>query len=198
MREFFLETLQNLDKTSGLKQYEKIMAGPTPKLEINALLDVLCRVSDQFSVIPQDAQKRIISQCVVTDGEFIGLNAKIVYKWLAAHRDKYFKEVHHLPDKQDENWKPLEGEARQEKLKEWERSLAGFADKVETKSHVRQLEETLPKKPTGSYVPSAPPEVIEMSKHRTEYARECTDLYTGKKLEGKPDFNTWLEQKLKQ
>ncbi len=95
-----------------------------------------------------------------------------------------------MPDKQDENWKPLEGEARLKALKEWEKSLAGFDQHIVTKSHVRGFEETLPKKPSGSYIPSSPPEVVEMSKHRTEYARECTDLYTGKKLEGKPDFNT--------
>ncbi len=165
--------------------------------ELEELLKILCRTCGMFPLIPREAQKSIISHSIVSDGEFIGLNAKIVYKWLAAHKDKYFKEAHHVPNEEAKDWKPLEGEERQKKLKEWEKSLAGFDQHIVTKSHVRELEETLPKKPTGSYTPSAPPEALLLSMYRTQYARECTNLNTGKVEEGKPDFNTWLEQKLK-
>jgi hypothetical protein len=199
MRAFFLETLQNLDKTSGLKQYEKIMSGPEPKKEINALLDVLCRVSDQLSIIPLDAQKSIITQSVITDLELTSLNAKIVYKWLAMHKDKYFKESHHVQeDKQSAE--PLTGEARAQALKKFLEAVQSVGQ-PQTITHVKELEQTLPKKPQGvSYTPSNgaqgfAEELFEMQQLRAEYARECRDLHTGKLLEGKPEFKDWINDK---
>lgn len=127
MREFFLNLLNNLDKLAGLKQLEKIYAAHgedevSAKEEINDLLNVLVRVSSQFPFIPRHEQEKIITQAVITD-DFPSLNAHVVYTWLAKHKDKYFKESHHL-EKNEVTSEPLTGEARQAKLQEWLKSLA--------------------------------------------------------------------------
>jgi hypothetical protein len=196
MKEFFYNLLQQLDKLTGIKQYDKLMALPETESdkEIEDLLKILCNVSAQFPLIPKDAQKSIIRQAVVADGDFIGLNAKFVYKSLNAQRDRFFKESHHVKEYPGPDWKPVEGEDRQKWLKAWEQELAKFGQ-PETQSHVKAVEQSLPQKPTGIYAPSSPPEHIEMARLRQEYARECTDLYTGKVLEGKPEFSEWLKQK---
>jgi hypothetical protein len=196
MKEFFYNLLQQLDKLTGIKQYDKLMALPETESdkEIEDLLKILCNVSAQFPLIPKDAQKSIIRQAVVADGDFIGLNAKFVYKSLNAQRDRFFKESHHVKEDPGPDWKPVEGERRSEWLKKWGEQLAKFGP-PETISHTKSLDEMLPKKPAGSYMPSSPPKHIELARLRQEYARECTDLYTGKVLEGKPEFSEWLKQK---
>lgn len=126
MRDFFLNLLNNLDKLAGLKQLDKIYAihGDDErgrKAEINMLLDVLCRVSSQFPFIPNHEQEKIITQAVISK-DFPSLNANVVWHWLNEHKDKYFKESHHVPKEQVAE--PLTGEARKAKLDEWMKSLA--------------------------------------------------------------------------
>lgn len=126
MRDFFLNLLNNLDKLAGLKQLDKIYAihgddTGSAKKEINMLLDVLCRVSSQFPFIPEVDQEKIILQAVVSK-EFPNLNANVVWHWLNEHKDKYFKESHHVPKEQTAE--PLTGEARQAALDKWLKSLA--------------------------------------------------------------------------
>lgn len=187
MRDFFLDLLNNLDKLTGLKQLEKLMALPDPKKEINQLLDILCRTCEMFPLIPKDAQKSIISHYVVSDGELTSLNAKIVFKWLNANREKYFKEAAHIPTEPDPNWKPLEGEARAKWLAEWQKSLQGIGEGTPTISHVKQLEMSLPKK-TATYHPVTTADDIMQKELHIQYIRENYDPITKEK---RP---TWLAE----
>lgn len=121
MKEYFLELLQNLDKLCGLKQYEKLYQSENRNQEITTLLDILCRVTDMFAYIPDASKKKIISEAVITDLEFQGLNARIVYKWLNLKKDTYFQEIAHIPSGNDSE--PLTGDARDARLKEWQEAL---------------------------------------------------------------------------
>jgi hypothetical protein len=169
MREFFYNLLQELDKLTGIKQWDRVQHDEE---ELHKLLDVLVNTCLTFQAIPENAQKSILRQSVISDGDFIGLNAKFVYKSLAAHRDRYFKEAAHIPDKVDPNWKPLEGEARQEKLKEWMSKLQEFGEKVTTQSHVQELVSKLPPKEKGIYHPSTPVETANQIQERIRKAQE--------------------------
>jgi hypothetical protein len=161
MREFFYDLLLSLDKMAGLKQYEKLMMTNDPAKEINDLLDILCRTSDTFPLIPKNDQKSILRHAVVSDGDFIGLNAKFVYKSLNAHRERYFREAAHIPDEHDPNWKPLEGEERQKWLEKWKDTLNQMQDSYTAKSHVQELVERLPPKEKGMSHPSTSPERVQ-------------------------------------
>lgn len=196
MKAYFLDLLNNLDKLAGLRQVDKIMAtSPNPKAEINELIEVLVRVSEQFPYIPQKDQKNIISAAVVTDVDFTSLNARTVYKWLAIHKEKYFKEAAHVQQQKDENWVPLTGEARMARLKEWEQSLAGFDDKIVSGdkfvpfANVREIDSH------GLHHVQPTAEDKLMIELKSEYGRECCDLYTGRIKPGMPDFDSWLKDK---
>jgi hypothetical protein len=196
MKDFFLKLLQELDKLTGIKQWDRLASIESVDLrkkEINDLLEILNQTSALFPLIPKDAQKSIIRHAVLSDGDFIGLNAKFVYRSLAAHKDKYFKEVAHIPTEQDPNWKPLEGEARQEKLQLWLKSLEGFADKIETKSHVRELEASLPPKDKGIIYLSTGIEDIFAKQMHIQYIRENFDK-DGKPLPGYLTEKEWNEK----
>lgn len=123
MRQFFLNVLQNLDMLTGLRQYEKLRELPNYKDELNRLLDALCKVSELFPYIPEDAKKNIVSDSVITDMEFTGLNARIIYKWFNLRKDIYFKEVAHIPAEHEQ---PVTGDKREEWLKIWQQELSKF------------------------------------------------------------------------
>lgn len=123
MKEFFKQQLISLEKNTGLKQYEKLLEKERWDEEVDELLNVLCRVCNQFDYIPNEDKAKIIKQNVITDTEFQGFNARIIYKWLSLAKSIYFKEQAHIEAKQPEDYKPLEGEARAAKLDEWLKSL---------------------------------------------------------------------------
>lgn len=196
MRRFFFDLLSKLDKLTGMKQMEKMQSCENPEKEIGELLDILCRVSDQFPIIPKKDQQAIINQAVISDAEFKGLNAHIVYKWLSANKDRYFREVAHIPNEQDPDWRPVEGEQRQEWLKRWAQSLEGFAEKVEPRSHVRELEATLPPKEKGIVYHSTGPEAIFERELHLQYVRENYDPLTREKLPTWIGEQEWTQRQL--
>lgn len=131
MREFYLNLLQNMNKLTGFNQYNKLRELPNYKDEINGLLDVLCRVSDIFKYIPEDAQKNIISDSIITDSEFTGLNARIVYKWFNLRKDIYYKEIAHIETQNQPE--PVTGQKREEWLKIWTQQLDSISDEFSVK-----------------------------------------------------------------
>jgi hypothetical protein len=173
MKEFFLELLQDLQKLTGIRQFDNLHTDTKQGMEeLNELLAILIRTCEMFPLIPKDAQKSILRHAVISDGDFIGLNAKWVYKSLQAQRDRFFKEAAHIPSEVPPDWKPVEGEARQEWLNRWAQSLSGFTEKTETKSHVRLFEESLPPKEKGIVYPSTSAEQVIRTELHIDYLRE--------------------------
>lgn len=77
MRDFFKTELERLHLTCGLQQYAKLSDS-----EFTELLDLLCAKCAQFTLIPDSDKQKFIRQCMETDSEFLGFNAKILHKWL--------------------------------------------------------------------------------------------------------------------
>lgn len=190
MREFFLELLQNLDKFCGLKQYEKIMQLQTHKHELNLLLDILCKVAEQFTFIPEKDKKRIISDAVITDQEFQGLNARIIYKWLNAKKDQFFTELAHQQIEQSAE--PLTGEARMARLKEWEAALAKCTfNETERQNPYKEVKEQW-KAPEGTEEYKAlPAEDVLMKELHIQYLKD----QKGKKPQDFEDEMEWMIRK---
>lgn len=192
MRRFYLNLLQNLDKLTGHRQYEKLRELPNYKDEINGLLDVLCRVSEIFKYIPEEAQKNIVSDSIITDPEFIGLNARILYKWFNLRKDIYFKEAAHI---EKESEPPVTGEKREEWLKIWEQQLGKMEDAFAVKplSNAELMREKLhgkDAKPTN-YKP-IDEEAVEKKRLHTEYIKANYDPLTGNALETWMPEDQWL------
>lgn len=155
MREYFTQLLNNLESLTGMKQLERISQKPNAADELNKLLDILCRVCDLFPYIPNDAKKNIISDSVVTDQDFIGLNAKVIYKWLNLRKDIYYKEVAHVESENQPE--PVTGEKRQEWLNIWTQELDKISDNFTVKpvSNAEMMREKLLGNPieASSYKP---------------------------------------------
>jgi hypothetical protein len=184
MKEFFFHLLQNLDKLSGLKQYEKLLQTANPKEEIKTLLDILCRVTDQFPYIPDEDKKRIISDAVINDQEFIGLNAKIVSKWMNQRKDHYFQELAHQQKAPEHE--PLTGEARQKKLEEFLAAVnkvdVNFTNKVDMYKEVR---ERWGPKDGETYTPTVNEQMLYEKERHLQYIQRNYDAKTAQKL---PDW----------
>lgn len=200
MRLFFLELLNNLHILTGLRQLEKILnSAPSVdegKEEVNQLIEMMLKVSLQFPYIPERDQRNIISNAVITDGEFTGLNARIIYKWLAIHKDKYFKESQHIQVKEDENWQPLTGEARLARIKEWEKSLAPMMERVNVTDRIGQKENLILGHERQERIvhSSTPSEEVERIFLHNQWIVDNFDKKTGQKLPTWISEEEWLNQ----
>lgn len=191
MREFFLKLLQNIDKMAGLKQFEKMCAHPDYKTEINNLLDILCRVADQFPFIPDTDKQKIINDAVITDQEFIGLNARIVYKWLNTRKELYFTEMAHKET--EEGAEPLTGEAREARLREWLEAVNKMEAQVTYRSDIYAKVREQWKPIDGQvYKPTQTAEDLQAHALHLEYIKQNYDAYTKLKLENWMPEEEWL------
>jgi hypothetical protein len=190
MRDYFLKLLQNLDKLTGMKQYEKLCQMKDFKTEINTLLDILCRVCEHFQFIPDDAKKQIIDDAVISDQEFIGLNAKFIAKSLNAKKEFY------LSKKDDVVISPdaLTGEAREARLKEWQEALNKFEVQPTQRSDVyAKVREEWKPKDGVTYKPTMTAEDILRHELHIQYVRENYHPLTKEKLPHWMPENQWIE-----
>lgn len=181
MREFFKQLLRMLDKLTGNKQYERLCESKNPKEEITLLLDILCRVCDQFKYIPDEAKKQIIEDAVISDAEFIGLNAKFIAKSLNLKKEFYMNQK----DEVAIHPEALTGEARQKRLKEFLEAINGMPmldNKVDRFDHIRQIQ---PK--DGEVYSPKPQNEYEYRRH-LDYIQDNYDAKTGKELA------TWISE----
>lgn len=122
MREFFKAKLLSLHIETGLQQYFKMSEMADFKEQFAALLDGLVLVCSWFPLIPDEDKKEIVSECMITDSEFIGFNKKIVWKWMNARNPRYFKELAHQDSKSE--GEPASAEEVEKYLKEWREAIS--------------------------------------------------------------------------
>lgn len=99
MRDFFKQELKTLKAKTGLNQYETFSSMPDAEVQLKALLDGMVSVCSGFNYIPDDHKKEIIKAAIITDPDFTGLYARVVFKWLQAKNNLYFKEEAHQKEK---------------------------------------------------------------------------------------------------
>lgn len=176
MKEFFLNLLSNLDKLAGLRQIEKIYASHSDqneaKREINALLDLLVNICQSFPYIPEQEQKRIIHHCIITDPELTSLNARIVYKWLNTQKDKYYKELAHIPTETTAEPIAKDDPRYEEHLQNWLKALEPMQERINVTS---KRERALPQQAREGvieYTPLSKEEVDARENHRRELSEK--------------------------
>jgi hypothetical protein len=199
MYTFFKQQLKNLEINRGLKQYERMLEKDDWEKEIDALISGMCRVCLQFDEIPNKEKKRIIENNVITDTNFIGFNAGIIYQWLARERGKFFQELQHRQEQKSEEPKPiLEGAAREAMLQKW---LSEIADGVKavpqlsTAEIKREGKIEVEKKATG-WVPEVDPAEWTVRDYlHKQYVKENYHIQTGEKLSTWISEEEWLKKK---
>ena len=193
MKKYFNDLLNNLDKLTGMKQLDKLMATKEPKKEINDLLDILCRVCNMFGYIPDEDKQRVISENIISDQEFIGLNAKIIFKWLDKAKGIYFSQsVEQIVVPAD--YKPLEGEERQKKITEWLDSLKGFQIEKPKEYGGTRLKSSLEELPVLEGYKKPDADAIFRSELHTQYIRENYEAISGKHKPTWISETEWIKQ----
>jgi len=194
MKKFFFDLLKQLDKLTGIKQYEKLQTTADPAKEVSELIEILCRVCAQYSYIPEKYQQAIISTSVVNDLEFIGLNARIVNKWLYMNRERFIGTGNQYEEKEPEA-PPLTGEAREKRAQEV-LDIIAKCDTNFTQSSNDQLRNYFDKlyKKTGTEAPPriSGPEEIFAKKMHIEYLKANYDPRTKEKLPNWMPEEQWL------
>lgn len=174
MREFLKSELKTLKAKTGLNQLENLSALPDSQNQIKILLDSIMLVFDEFHFIPDNDKKRIIQENIIRDQEFQGLNSRVVWRWLNAQKDKYYKELAHRESESGEP--PLTGEARDKAIAEWLQAVNKLENAVTVKedkySEIRANWNPDKKK----YTPLSDEEVLRRNAH-IEYVKAMQKLY---------------------
>lgn len=114
MRDYFRSILKNLYVYAGVNQLEKMDDDA-----IRMLLNALENVSKMYSYIPEEKQKEIIDKCLLTDKEYRNINARLIAKWLEENGKHYHQQECHKGRITEEEYMPLEGEARDKAIQEY-------------------------------------------------------------------------------
>lgn len=174
LRDFFKRELETLQAKTGIRQFENIMAKEdTWEQELKLLLDILVSECSRppFDIVGVDIKIKVIQDAIVSDKDFIGLNAKFIYKslanWWTFNGGRYLeKHMQSLPSeprvdpetgKLVENYEPAAPEVREKYLNEWaeklkatETTFVGVVPKL-TAAEIESEGQVEPKKPT--YIP---------------------------------------------
>lgn len=204
MRDFFKSELQTLKIKTGLNQYENLSALPDAGQQLQLLFDTLVKVCDEFPYIPDNDKKRIIQEQILRDNDFTQLTPRVVWKWLNAEKGKYFREAAHIPI--TPTAKPVTYDELSTETKEAFNKLLNLLQdgNIRQVPMVSQDEiDYIKQRDTESregrkaistnYKPKD--ELVEHLELRTQWMRECTDIYTGKLKEGAPTFEQWAKTK---
>lgn len=198
MREFLFSTLRDLDKLAGLKQFNQLAELPDSQVQIKDLLDKIMFIVDQFKDIPDKAKQDIIYAGVLTDQNFYGLNAKVVYKWLVTEAHKYKPKP--VEEPVTEESKPLERGSEQylKRLQEWEEALNKTEMMLTQRSDIyaKVREEWKPKDGIEYKSTLTEQDILRRELH-IQYVRENYHPVTREKLEHWMPEDQWIElQKL--
>lgn len=120
MRDFFKkQVLARTYEIFGVNQLEKMEDD-----QITFLLDALENVSQLYDYIPQVEQKKIINKRLLTDRDFRNINARLIAGWFEMDGKIFFTQKHHKENEADPNYKPLEGEERDNAIQTYLDALA--------------------------------------------------------------------------
>jgi len=98
MKQFFEQCLRDLEALTGKRQVyywqtetdtdSSGKAKGARKFEV--CVQGMVIQSQNFPYIPEEDQKRIITEMIVKDQDYEALNSSVIYKWLSMYKDKYF------------------------------------------------------------------------------------------------------------
>lgn len=198
MKDFFKNELKTIQLKTGIRQLENIMNLPDWEKQLEQLISLMVDESNKppFDLIGIDLKQRVISNAIVEDKDFIGLNPKFVRKalnvWWANNKERYYDRLQVSTDPQPE---PVTWEQRTDWLKKWEESLGMFKTKVTSGPVLtpEEVEDEGQEKPKAKQHPSTPKSMVVDKLLHDEWIRANFDPYTGKKLDTWMPENEWIE-----
>jgi len=197
MREFFVKCFHDLQALTGLKQYTDLASHPDKEWAqdvFNKIVNGMIHQSAMFEkLVPYERQKEVIEQGIISDPEMYALNAKMVYKWL--HDEFKRSQARGIESGHHETNQLLESlpepapisEQTQKMINKYMFDLSRGISKVPEVSQkeiddlkIEDLEQREGKKPVSAGVKYSTQEDYILQQKKIEWARECTELHTGK------------------
>jgi hypothetical protein len=151
--------------------------------------------SQNFPYIPEEDQKRIITEMIVKDQDYEALNSSVIYKWLAMYKDKYFmaanapepEPMRELTPEESARIDELANQFKAQLIGNFQPSFKGIEKDMEAIK--RQDRQRVEMKGSG-YLPSS--EKVMMSELRRVWMLENFDPMTGKKNDNYLSFEEWI------
>lgn len=193
MKDFFKNEIKTVQIKTGIRQLENIMSLPNWESQLEQLINLMVDETSKppFDLVGIDVKQRVISNAIIEDKDFIGLNPKFVRRaimtWWNFNKDKYFEKIQHEQERPQNGYEPLTGEARMKWLKIWEQSLSNMVNNFTSKEQ-READ-----RPKGSkYKTTTEEEAMKLMMHNN-WIRECFDPLTMKPNEYYLPENEWLD-----
>lgn len=192
MRSFFKSELETLKAKTGLNQYETFSNMPDAPHQIKILLDSMILVCQEFHFIPDEDKKRIIREMITRDQEFTGLNSRVIWRWLNAKKDQYYKELAHREAEAGEP--PLTGEARDKAIQEYLNAILQVDNNFKV-SNDKYSEIRAQWNPEAKKYQPLSSEQVRIRKAHVEYVRAMQAEF-GTDDTKWPDEMDWIEKNL--
>ena len=177
MIDYFKQILEETYETFGARQCENM-----DDEQYTRLLDKLVYVSSLYPYIPEEEQKKIINKRLVTDKEYRNINARLISGWLEQDGKIFHKEIAHTETELPEDYKPLEGEAREAMLTMWQNALRGMNETFTqalkptgSGSRLRENLESLAHEPSKEIPKEEPKHFCVMPKRCDSQCTRCKD-----------------------
>lgn len=199
MREFLKYKLENLHVLTGFRQYFKLSdavdadGNPDGERQIRVLIDGMVLACAQFPMIPDHAKERIIETSMISDQDYTELSARVVFRWLNAHRDRYVKVGESFDETKRIEYTEEESARIDAMITKWKMDLAGANREIfkGIEEDMKQIQQEDKERQEGKKAATHRGWTAEDEAKRelhNRWIRENFDKISGKKLE------TWLPE----
>lgn len=198
MKDFFKNELKMVQLKTGIRQLENIMNLADWEKQLEQLITLMVDETSKppFDLIGLDVKQRVISNAIVEDKDFIGLNPKFVRRalntWWHFNKDKYFEKI---TAEVVQNFQPVSWEERTNWLDKWKESLGVMENKFTSgpKLTEKEIQDEGQEKPKTPAYPSTPESLVKQKLLHDAWIKANHDTYTGEKLPNWKPENEWVQ-----
>ena len=203
MKSFIEQCFRDQEAINGIRQLYFLEVDPDGKRKLEITIKGILLTCGQFPYIPEEAQKKIITDQLVKDQDYDALNSRTVYKWLNMHKDLWWaKSQEPVPEVKDAG--PLTPET-EKLIREWQANLLGLQPVPQISSvEIDRIKDEDKLRLEGKSVKKG----IDLSQYQTDaimaekkalhiqYIKENYDPITSKPLPNWKEESDWIAERL--
>jgi hypothetical protein len=203
MKEFIEQCIKDQEAINGIRQLYFLEVDPDGERKLKITIQGILRTCEQFPYIPQEAQKKIISDQMVKDQDYDALNSRTVWKWFDKAKDVYWAKAQE-PVEEVKVLEPL-SEETQRMIRDWQADLLGLQpvpqissveiDRLKDEDQAR-LAGAWHKKGTDLSQFQTDALKAEQKALHIQYIRENYDPITSKPLPTWKEESDWIAERL--
>ncbi len=127
-------------------------------------------------------------------GTVYRIDQAVIFGWIHAYLETKAQAREQMPREKPFTLADLPDDKLEEIKRAVQDAPMSRASVPMTKDDVKREGQVRQPRQEGKYHPSTTADDVRLIDLKTEYARLHTDLYSGKVLDGHPDFETWLKE----